>query len=201
MFGNYSTSRFTNTTGQKPVEKVLENSKKGQNKKVFLALVKINHLAKDFESQSPNMEDFTNPSGWKDRDGFFNALDNFKQEQHQKFYSIKNKVIDLALKAGHLQYLGKHEHLGGFSDSVGSKFAKSFEDGEIIGEFHANYQNPVSKKDLGFLQNDGSKAKIYNSNLTEKQAREILANYIATQKKKTGKKFLKNKAIFKKSNF
>jgi len=166
-------------------------------KKVILALVKINHLSKAFESQGPKMEDFTNSRGWEDRDSFFEVLDEFKQEQHEKFYSIKNKAIDLALKAGHLRYLGRHEHLGSFSDSAGSRFAKSFEDGKIIGEFHTNYQSPVSKKDLGFLQNDNSKAKNYNSNLTENEAREILANYISSQKSKTGKKFLKNKAVLK----
>ena len=182
---------------EKPLEKFIDNSKEGQFKKVVEALIKINHLAKDFQSQSPEMEDFTDYTGWEDRYSFFKALDDFKQEQHERFYSLKNKVIDLALKAGHLRYLGKHEHIGGFSDSVGSKFAKKTETGRVIGEFHTNYQSPVSKNNLGFLQNNNSKKKNYSSKITEEEAREILQNYITSQKTKTGKKFLKNKAILK----
>lgn len=198
IFGKNYTPRIIKTTEEKPVEKLIHNPKTGQFKEVVNALIKINHLAKEFESQSPDMADFTDYNGWEDRDAFFEALDDFKQEQHERFYALKNKVIDLALKAGHLRYLGKHEHIGGFSDSVGSRFAKKTENGRVIGEFHTNYQNPVSNNNLGFLQNDSSKPKYYSSNLTEEEARGILQNYISSQKNKSGKKFLKNKALLKK---
>lgn len=176
--------------------KKINKNQKTNFKKVQLALIKINHLAKDFEKNSPDMSDYTDKDGWEDRDAFFKALDDFKLEQDKKFYSLKNKVIDLALKAGHLRFIGKHQHIGGQSDSVGSKFAIQRR-GFIIGEFHTNYKNPVSKNQLGFLQKKYTDKAFYTSNMGEKEAREVLEEYIDAQKKKSGKKFLKNKAIFK----